>query len=393
MATFDSVRIHAIILTRNRTEVLKRSVDTAIMKMGRFDVLTVLDDSTAGVTAENATLLAAVAPKSCAMVTHLSSARLYETAAEETRGSALDWHFRTAARDIAPLRNLALLLSAAVGARTTVFIDDDIRDFDLELTHSHLEHLATGSKGLIVGAEISGQSEMDTLTRLHEAIQRLESGRINCRRSLDELFSIAGSTHRTRNVSCGWVSAGYMAFSIPPTQLFAFPPGYNEDWLWCLMHVISGDVRVVRSGHAVQHAPPAVRRPTRIDVLFELAGDFIWDCLCNYRHTQQRTPLSTLHALARHRPTIEVLPTTRMVEVMELARRPTSGPRLTSCLNDYGLRAVEALMHSGDLSSSEGTILPDWCSDAIAKHESYSTLPANEGMQRLMATMTIQGRK
>ena len=188
MATFDSVRVQAIILTQDRTDVLKRSVDTAVMKLRRCDVLTVLDDSTAGIAEENSILLTAVARMSPAMITHLIPARLYETIAEVTGGSALEWQSRTARRDIAPLRNLTLLLSAAVSARTTILIDDDICDFDLELTHERLEQRATGSQGLVVGAEISGQSEMDTLTRLDDAIRRLESRRINCKAPLDELF-------------------------------------------------------------------------------------------------------------------------------------------------------------------------------------------------------------
>ena len=393
MAKFDSVRVHAIILTQDRTDVLKRSVDTAVMKLRRCDVLTVLDDSTAGIAEENAILLTALARKSPAMITHLMPARLCEPIAEVTGGSAPEWQSRTTRRDIAPLRNLALLLSAAVRARTTILIDDDISGFDLELTHERLEQLKTESQGLVVGAEISGQSEMDTLTRLDDALRRLESRQISCKTSRDELFCMTGSSHDMRDVNCGWVSAGYMAFNLHPTQLFAFPPGYNEDWLWCLMHSISGEVRVVRSEQVVWHAPPELRRSTHSDILFELAGDLVFDCLCVYCDGENRTPLATLCALARHTPNPEVLPTTRIAEVMELVRRSTPNGRMQSCLSDYGLSAVEAVMHSGDLHMSERTILPDWCNDAVAKHKSYSSLPANEAVQGVMAAMTLEGRK
>ena len=393
MASFDSVRVHAIILTQDRTDVLERSVDTALMKLKGSDVLTVLDDSTARVAEENANLLTAVARKSPAMVTHLIPARLYEKITAVTGGSAPVWQSRTARRDIAPLRNLELLLSAAVGARTTILIDDDICGFDLELTHERLVQLATGSQGVVVGAEISGQSEMDTLTRLLDAFRRPESRQISDEVPLDELFSVTGSSHGTGDINCGWVSAGYMAFNIQPTQLFAFPPGYNEDWLWCLMHGISGKVRVVRSEQVVQHAPPEVRRSTHGDLLFEIAGDLVCDCLGEYRRGEKRNPIATLSALSRHTPSADVLPTTRIAEVMEVARRSTLSGRIRSCLDDYGLGAVEAVMHSGDLSMSERTILLDWCNDAIAKHKSYSSLPANETVQRVMATMTLEGRK
>ena len=268
MTRFDSVRVHAIILTQDRTTVLERCVDTAVRKLMWCDVLTVLDDSTPVVVAENANLLAAVASKSPAIIAHLIPARLYERIAEVAGGSALQWQARTAPRDIAPLRNLALLLSGAVKARTTVFIDDDICGFDLELTHKRFAQLASGPCGLVVGAEISGQSEMDTLTRLHDAFQWLEREGINQNAPLDKLFHKTESSQNTENINCGWVSAGYMAFNIRPTQLFAFPPGYNEDWLWCLMHDISGEVRVARTEQIVQHAPPRLRRGTRADLMF-----------------------------------------------------------------------------------------------------------------------------
>ena len=383
MAKFGSIRIHAIILTQDRTEVLERSVDMALMKLRRCDVLTVLDDSTAKVAAENADLLTAVARRSPAMVTHLIPAQLYETIAEVTGGSAQEWQSRTAPRDIAPLRNLALLLSTAVRARTTILIDDDICDFDLELTHERFEQLATGSQGLIMGAEIGGQSEMDTLTRLHESIRRLESRQINCTASSYDMEDIDG----------GWVSAGYMAFNLHPTQLFAFPPGYNEDWLWCLLHSISGKVRVVRSEQVVQHAPPEPRRATPSDILFELAGDLVFDCLCVHCDGEKWTPLATLGALAQYTPSLDVLPTARIAEVMEMARQSISNGPVRSCLNDYGLSAVEAVLRSGDLCAREKTILQDWCVDAIAKHTSYSSLPADETIQHAMAAMTLKGRK
>ena len=393
MATFDPVRVHGIILTQDRTDVLERSVDTAVMKLRPYDVLTVLDDSTAGIAEENAILLTSVARKSPAMVTHLMPARLYEAIAEARGGSALEWQSRTARRDIAPLRNLALLLSAAVRACTTILIDDDICDFDLELTHKRLEQLVTGSQGLVVGAEISGQSEMDTLTRLCDVIRRLESRQIDCKAPLDERYHLTGSSHDTTDVNCGWVSAGYMAFNLHPTQIFAFPPGYNEDWLWCLMHGISGEVRVVRSEQVVRHDPPELRRSTHSNILFELAGDLVFDCLRVYHDGDKRSPLATLRALARHTPSAEVLPTTRVAEVMALVSQLTSNGRLQSCLSDYGFSAMEAAMHSGDLHMSERTILPDWCDAAVAKHKSYSSLPASEAVQGVIAAMMIEGRK
>ena len=393
MPPFDSVRVHAIILTKDRTDVLQRSVDTAVMKLRRCDLLTVLDDSTAGVADRNAHLLAGVAHKSRAMVTHLVPARLYEAIADVTAISAPAWQCRTNSRDIAPLRNLALLLSTAVGAHTTIFIDDDICDFDLELTHASLQHLASGSPHLIVGAAIGGHSEMDALTRLCDAIQRLDSAPTNRTEPLDAPPFVAGGSHGTRGGNCSWVSAGYMAFNIHPTHLFAFPPGYNEDWLWCLMHDISGDVRIVRSEQVVQHAPRAPRPVTPSDILFELAGDLVFDCLCAHLEGPRRTPLAMLHTLARHAPSPDVLPTSRIAEVDKLARKLMSRRRMQSSLDGYGVQAVEAIMYSRDLFKGEGMILPDWCNCAIAKQRSYSSLPANEIIRQVLAAIMLERRK
>ena len=357
------------------------------------DVLTVLDDSTPEVVAKNTNLLAAVASKSPAMIAHLIPARLYERIAEVAGGSDLQWQARTAPRDIAPLRNLTLLLSSAVKARTTVLIDDDICGFDLELTHKRFARLASGPCGLVVGAEISGQSEMDTLTRLHDALQELLSGENNHNTPLDDLFCNANSSCNTRNVDYGCVSAGYMAFNICPAQLFAFPPGYNEDWLWCLMHEISGKVRVLRSEQMVQHAPPEIRRGTRANIQFELAGDLIFESLCAHRDGERRTPLATLIALARYTPCSEVLPTSRIAEVINLIRALRTNRRTWSRLNHHGLSTLATVMNIGGLHLGEKTILPDWCEDAIGKHWSYSALPANEAVQSVMAAMAVEGRK
>ena len=393
MIRIDAVRVHAIIFTQDRTAVLERCVDTAVRKLGQWDVLTVLDDSAPEVVAENAKLLATVARKSPARITHLMPDRLYERIANVTGVPALQWQSRTSPRDIAPLRNLALLLSAAVGGRMTIFIDDDIYGFDLELTHRHLEQAVSESQAVIIGAEISGQSEMDTLTRLHGALRRLESGEVGLNAPPEELFCKTGNSHHTGNVNCGWVSAGYMAFNIPSTRLFAFPPGYNEDWLWGLMHDISGEVRVVRSEQIVQHAPPIVRRVTHANIMFELAGDLVFESLLVYRDGEKRPPLTTLCTLMQHTPDPEVLPTARVAELMRLVSGSTSKGRLWLSLKDYGLGAVAAVMKTGNLHMSEKTILPDWCKDAIAKYKSYSLLLSNEAVKGAMATMAREGRK
>ena len=138
----------------------------------------------------------------------------------------LGWTCRTGERDIAPLRNTALLLAAAIGARTNVFIDDDMADFNIEETHHYVEALRPDCPNVIVGAQVFGQSEMDTITKLEMAARRMRVG-VDCGVTLDELLAVECSDH-AGSVECGWVSAGYMAFNLEPSQYFAFPPGYNR---------------------------------------------------------------------------------------------------------------------------------------------------------------------
>ena len=150
---------------------------------------------------------------------------------------------------------------------------------------------------------------------------------------------------------------------------------------------------MVRSEQVVQHEPPGVRRSTDEDLLFEMAGDLVWDCLTEYSGVEKRPPIAALYSLARHTPSREVLPTARVRELLEVVHRSTLTARVHSYLHACGLRAVETVMRSGELATNERTILKDWCKDAIAKHRSFSGLPANETVQRVIAKMALEGRK
>ena len=54
-------RVHAIVLTRDRPQILKRCVDTALSALGPVDALTVLDDSCAAVSRANGAALSLIA--------------------------------------------------------------------------------------------------------------------------------------------------------------------------------------------------------------------------------------------------------------------------------------------------------------------------------------------
>lgn len=256
-------RVHAIILTRDRPETLRRCLALALRSLDDQDVLTILDDSTAP-----------IAPPLWALITsapHAASPTCIYLSSLDTRDAITQacpancsWLSKTAPRDIAPLRNTALLLAAAQPAETTLLVDDDIDNFNLIATHHRLVALAKGS--VIGGAHIGGISELDTVTRLAEAIDHMEHLAGAKPESPRNLFQV--SEDLSCAGACNYVSGGYLAFRLSPDQMFAFPPGYNEDWLWCLLHRSNQHLQIVRFPEVVSHDPPEVRRPSRDDLLF-----------------------------------------------------------------------------------------------------------------------------
>ena len=170
---FEAPRVHAIVLTRDRPEGLRRCVETALSKLTWRDALTVLDDSAPLKASANRTSLVGIAKRSRTVVSHLLAAQAHRQVAAMNNGARMPWQARSAVRDIAPLRNLSLLLSAALGGHTTVLIDDDVTGFDLLATHRFLAEMLPLPNGVIVGAQMGGWTEMDTVTRLQDALTRL----------------------------------------------------------------------------------------------------------------------------------------------------------------------------------------------------------------------------
>ena len=386
------MRVHVIILTRNRTNLLERSVNAAIKSLQCCDVLTVLDDSGNATIRRNAGVLEAMARRSSAMITHVAPPEVYKELDKVTEEHPPQiWRYRTGPRDIAPLRNIALVLAAALGARTNVFVDDDMSGFDIEETHRYVEARRAARPSVIVGAEVIGRSEMDTVTKLEEVARRI--GLSSCRgTSLEELLAVRGTDHPWP-AECGWVSAGYMAFSLDPSQYFAFPPGYNEDWLWCLLHGMSGNVRIVRSPQRVCHMPASTRRPTGgEDLWFELKGDLVFDCLRSLWTDEERTPLETFTALESQRPETEVLPSTRVRETLEEIAKLRMNRRRGSVFEKCGLGVMRRLGEDGGLERAEEAVLGDWCAEARAKHRAYASLLADRTALGVVVAMAAERR-
>lgn len=376
-----ATRIHAVILTKDRPHALKRCVDAALSTLRAEDELTILDDSCAAMSRSNAEALLDANRSWTAQVTHLRSDHLHDAISQAMDGHSATWQSKTAPRDIAPLRNLSLLISAAVDARTTVLIDDDICGFDLDATHEMLDTLGPTPGGLVAGAMIGGTIERDTVTRLSVAMHLLQTTARNTAMPVENLFRVPSGGDDRDGDACGCVSAGYLAFRLPSARMFAFPPGYNEDWLWCLLHGAGGDARVFRPDQTVVHDPPFIRRPSRDDILFEIAGDFVFDCLAAFSDGKSRGPEAALKGLLEHAPDSSFMPSVRVETVLKQALQLSEHGhgRMLSKLESYGLRILGDMQRSGDFEIDGSKMLCDWSGDAVVKQRSFAaTLASSE---------------
>lgn len=367
------VRIHTIILTKDRPATLARCLRCASASLTKHDALTILDDSGDELTPANAQIISDSTSESFAAVCHLRVNRLHAAIIQASSAECGLWQSKTAARDIAPLRNLELLIANAIGAQTTVLVDDDIHSFDLVETHRCMETHAANDGGAIVGASINGTSEMDTITRLADGIQRLNSDRGT---SAGDIFQLdeRGSLGSLR---CRWVSAGYLAFRFPETDTIAFPPGYNEDWLWCLLH--EHQTSVWREGQTVIHDPPHVRQSTREDLRFELSGDLVFDTLSESTLTAASDVNSLLIAFRDCAPDVSSLPTTRAEELLREYRALTQMSQVGdfAVIERNGLSVLRDMLRSGELNENGATSIQTWCADALEKQQSFASTLRN----------------
>jgi len=319
--------------------------------------------------------------------------RAREVIARSVSTRDLLWLAKTAPRDIAPQRNLSLLLAAAVPAETIVLIDDDIYGFDLAATHQRTNALAHAGRGVIVGADIGGTNETDTITRLTDAIEKLEDMPSSTKgESVSDLFQVSGSFRSAFGSVFRYVSAGYLAFQLPPDQVFAFPPGYNEDWLWCLLHRGDAKVRILRSGTTVVHDPPSVRRSTREDFLFELVGELVFDCLEEQVGGIYLDPEAALRDLSEGVPSPTSMPAARALELMEKARSSGQNAGSLAVLEEYGLAVLADMLQTGELEIDGKQVLTDWCGDAIAKQRAVAATLRDEGAMPALQSLIREGR-
>lgn len=380
-----------IVLTRDRPATLERCTSEIVSHLGPDDRLTVLDDSCGTDAIDNSRLLAVSAARSSASMTHVVVSQAREAMRRSLDPDQLLWMAKTAPRDIAPLRNLSLLLSTAVPADTTLLIDDDICDFDLQAVHERVTALARRDCGVIVGARIAGINERDTIERLTDALDGLVGlGDELGPRCWHDLFwvkrSIDCATRTTR-----YVSGGFLAFQIPFGELYAFPPGYNEDWLWCLLYSTTQKVSIWISG-AVTHGPPDIRRPTRSDVLFELNGDLIFDCLEEQQPFKATDPVSVICSMAGRVLDEDSLPAVRTAKLLERASLLSGGGPCPAALELFGLGILRCMLAEGHLNLDAGRVVREWCYDAVAKHKAMAATLYDYRSVHVLESLLLDGR-
>jgi hypothetical protein len=376
---FETTRIHAIVLTHNRPDTLQRCIANAIAPLNEQDILTIIDDSVPSTFSANSDFLTTTSKSSSVKLVHISPVRVKQVLADLVAPLGCHWLEKTARRDISPLRNMSLLFSIAASAETTILVDDDIIGFDLLSTHKRIGELARHG-GIIAGVEIGGISELDTVTRLGGAFRKIVKAPVSRTWNIKELFSVkeclGASNHRVE-----YVSAGYLAFRFPPTELFAFPPGYNEDWLWCLLQAANSQIEITNLGERVIHDPPSILKPTRDDLLFELAGDLVFECLEEQVRVVDLDPESSLRRLSARIPNLAFRPSTRVQQLLLLIESSTNGHNSHAPLEELGLSIMRDLLRTGELDLDESHLLTKWCHDALQKHQAFGqTLRNREAM-------------
>jgi hypothetical protein len=366
-----------VVLTRDRPEILRRCLGEALRGLGPQDRLTILDDSTA-VRKWRASGEDFIPHDRGTTLFHLATREL-ESMVRELGRAAPTWLLRAAPRDIAPLRNMSLLLSVAIPADTTLLIDDDVCQIDPLGLHHRVDSLADSEAGLIVGAPMTGISELDTITRLLHALDVLAASGVEADPEFTRrLFQAPPAPPSTHPAACRYVSAGYLAFRLAPEKLFAFPPGYNEDWLWCLLHRNQG-VRVIRSSESVAHEPPVLRQPTRQDLWFELQGDLVLDCLDAQQPGPAETPLGMLTRLAARPPDREWMPAVRTEELFDKTHSTGLCDR-AEFLGPYGTTVLGEMLRQGELDWNGAELITSWSGDAVAKHNTFAAALRDESL-------------
>lgn len=372
MAEREPHRIHTIVLTRDRPGTLSRCVSGLAPQLGPGDALTVLDDSAMDFVSVNTDVLRETAAHGRSVLSHLEWRSTSSDLSDRSGSRGAQWLVRTHDRDIAPLRNFSLLLAAAVPFETVVLVDDDIVDAMPAMMHEEIGRIRRPGTGVVMGAQLHGVSELDIITRLWQGVEVLgqrPADASGC--DPKRVFGAYASVAPELQVSGRYPSGGYMALALNPTQITAFPPGYNEDWLWGLLRRGRPGVEVLWARHAARHDPPSVRRPTDADCVFELTGDLVLDCLEMLDCPAGLDPTQRLALLAEAQPTPELLPAFRLRELREGIAKANLDEKARSILFEHGLGSLERLSGAAALDVDWRARVAAWCRSAAVAMRSF----------------------
>ena len=301
----------AAILTRDRPEILERSIS---MLGDHHPGITavVIDDSPAASTVRNnkRALNRAGALGAAYHITRKAAAGLgREIDGALGRRGALDAVMaRAGQRDISGLRNLAVAASHALGPSTLFLIDDDVvpcvprRKLPCFLDTVESRHC--GRQNAIIGGCMGGMvddSYSGRLCRLCEVggealldhEKHVQSSAVRWRFDNNPLW-LEPVVRRPRPRRVTHVSGGMMAIRVDPHHIVPFPPGYDEDWNWCLLQSMLSGTAVLVDGHPSYHSPPALRRLGAAGIVWETLGDIMFYTLRRASATGRRFTLQSL---------------------------------------------------------------------------------------------------
>lgn len=382
-------RIHAIILTKNRPATLKRCVQAALTSLKKDDLLTIIDDSSPEFVESNKEAVRSAGSHKIPLRTYVEFPRAKHSIISIIRGLPSCWLEKTHERDISPIRNLSLLLSS-YGSSTNILVDDDIHDFDLQKMYSTIAKFAERNTDIIVGAHIGGTCELDITSRINsfidESQDRCSTSRLN---DLQDLFCVRSPPSFGTRGATNYVSGGYLGFKISHKKLFAFPPGYNEDWNWCLLQSKVHNVKIFHSDEIAIHEPPNFRKPTMTDCEFELYGDLIFDSLFEFFPESRLGIEEFLSCLSSVHPRNSNLPSSRVADLIDKSKQVPDN--YMSILEEYGLSSLRRLHASRRVPANEPSVIHDWCHATRSNICEFASILCNQSVKSELFMLMRQG--
>lgn len=382
-------RIHAIILTKNRPSTLKRCAQAALKSLGRDDLLTIIDDSSPEFVESNKAAVRSVGSSNMPLRIHVEFSRAKQLIAHNIHGKQSCWLDKTHERDISPHRNLSLLLST-YWSSTNILIDDDIHDFDLQNMSNAIAKCVERNTDVIVGGHIGGTCELDATSRIMSFIDenhdRCSTSRVN---EMRDLFCVRPSPTFGLRGNTDYVSGGYLGFKISQDKLLAFPPGYNEDWNWCLLQSKVHNIIIVNSDETVNHEPPNLRKPTPMDCEFELYGDLIFDSLFELCSESRLGINEFLGCFSSVYPRNENFPSSRIADLVDKSMQVPNN--CIPLLEEYGLSSLMQLQASGRMSANEQSVIRDWCYATQSNLNSFASILSNRIVKSELFVLMRQG--